>query len=163
VTKYAALVDFTFACILNLPWAFIHIFQYSLRRYGGKVVIRDKSGKTPWDYVHEMSAGNRELNKMMKEAFDREEKERVQVSAFVLREERPMLRKRLEHMKVSYLQSYVFCWLFAERHSNETPKQAPTLKRHVGAKQLWIQLTRVSWEYEWLINPNFCKKKRWCS
>lgn len=53
----------------------------SSRRYGGKVAVRDKSGKTPWDYVHEMSPGKRELNKMMKEAYDREEKERAQVSA----------------------------------------------------------------------------------
>lgn len=42
--------------------------------------MRDRSRKTPWDYVHETCAGNRELNKMMKEAFDREEKERAQVS-----------------------------------------------------------------------------------
>lgn len=43
--------------------------------------VRDSSRKTPWDYVHETCPDNRELNKMMKEAFDREEKERAQVSA----------------------------------------------------------------------------------
>ena len=76
----------TVACSLNLAvWALIGRTQYppppSSRRYGGKVAVRDKTRKTPWDYVHEKCPKNRELNKMMKEAFDREEKERAQVSA----------------------------------------------------------------------------------
>ena len=76
----------TVACSLNLAvWALIGRTQYppppSSRRYGGKVAVRDKTRKTPWDYVHEKCPKNRELNKMMKEAFDREEKERAQVSS----------------------------------------------------------------------------------
>ncbi|CAM9403138.1 unnamed protein product [Pylaiella littoralis] len=58
-----------------------------LLRYGGKVSIRDGSKKTPWDRVHEECPDNRELNKMMREAFDREEKERVQAECALVKEE----------------------------------------------------------------------------
>lgn len=53
-------------------------------RYGGKVSARDSFGKTPWDYVHEGCPDNRGLNKMMKEAFDLEERNRVQVNVLKL-------------------------------------------------------------------------------
>ncbi|CAM9554622.1 unnamed protein product [Scytosiphon promiscuus] len=58
-----------------------------LLRYGGKVSLRDKHRKTPWDYVHDGCPNNRELNKMMKEAFHSEEKERAQADYALVKEE----------------------------------------------------------------------------
>lgn len=49
-------------------------------RYGGKVSIQDRSGETPWDKVHKGCPGDRVLNQKMKEAYDFEESERVQVT-----------------------------------------------------------------------------------
>eukprot|EP00904_Undaria_pinnatifida_P004197 jgi/Undpi1/13779/HiC_scaffold_9.g03430.m1 len=49
-----------------------------LLRYGGKVSIRDRSGDTPWDKVHEGCPDDRVLNKKMKEAYDFEESQRAQ-------------------------------------------------------------------------------------
>ncbi|CAM9416498.1 unnamed protein product [Hapterophycus canaliculatus] len=68
-----------------------------LLRYDGKVSIRDKSRKTPWDYVHEGCPNNRELNKMMKEAFDREEKERVQAEYALVKEEEDHANAKRRH------------------------------------------------------------------
>ncbi|CAM9092383.1 unnamed protein product [Ectocarpus fasciculatus] len=58
-----------------------------LLRYGGKVSLRDNSRKTPWDRVHEECPDNRELNKLMKEAFDREEEERARAELARVKEE----------------------------------------------------------------------------
>lgn len=49
-------------------------------RYGGKVSIQDRSGETPWDKVHKGCPGDRVLSKKMKEAYDLEESERMQVT-----------------------------------------------------------------------------------
>ncbi|CAM9104443.1 unnamed protein product [Laminaria digitata] len=58
-----------------------------LLRYDGKVSIQDRSGETPWDKVHKGCPGDRVLNKMMKEAYDFEERQRMQEAYAATKEE----------------------------------------------------------------------------
>lgn len=51
-----------------------------LARHGGRVNIRDGSGKTPRDCVREGCSGNQDIIRMVQLAYDVEERKRLEVS-----------------------------------------------------------------------------------
>lgn len=59
--------------------SFFNLFSRYITRYGGEISFRDKFGKTPLDYVREGCGADRDIIRMMEQAYDLEKKERANV------------------------------------------------------------------------------------